>query len=149
MRRTLLLVGLSLLLLAGCAGSDDKGYKVAMLVMPDGHPQAGREAFVNLGCPACHSVTWDEEMQKPVAAVDAPELDKVVARTSAGMLATAIVCPSHYVPWETKEKTGSELSPMGEFTEAMTVQELIDVVAYLKAQQEAAGAPSDDLPPQP
>jgi len=139
MRRTLFLVGLSLLLLAGCSGSDsDKGYKVAMLVMPDGHPEAGREAFVSLGCHSCHSVTWDDEMQKPVAAVDAPELDKVVARTSAGMLATAIVCPSHYVPWETQEKTGSELSPMGEFTEAMTVQELIDVVAYLKAQQEAA-----------
>jgi len=50
MRRTLFLVGLSLLLLAGCEGSDEKGYKVAMLVMPDGHygygfPIGGVAAF--------------------------------------------------------------------------------------------------------
>ena len=63
MRRTLLIVGLGLSLLAGCAGSDgDKGYRVAMLVMPDGDPVAGREALLKYDCHSCHTVSWDEEV---------------------------------------------------------------------------------------
>lgn len=134
MRPTLLLVGLGVALAAGCVGSDrGHGYEVTMLVLPDGHAEAGREAFVGLGCTSCHQVAWEKDLPVPVAAVKAPELGETTAATSPGMLATAIIAPSHYVPAEIRKATEDHGSPMGDFTEAMTVRQLIDVVAYLKS----------------
>lgn len=150
MRRTLLLIALGALLIAGCVGGDrGDGYDVTMLVMPSGHADAGRAAFVELGCSSCHAVSWETELPRPVGAAHAPEIGKSVAATSPGMLVTAIIAPSHYVSPAVRETAEGELSPMGDFTESMTVRQLIDIVAYLKSKGQpdpVAAAQLRDMP---
>jgi hypothetical protein len=104
-----------------------------MVVMPDGHADAGRAAFVGLGCTSCHAVAWASDLPAPVVDVGAPVLGKSVAGTSPGMIATAIIAPSHYVPKAIRTASGEDVSPMGDYSDAMTVRQLVDVVAYLKS----------------
>ena len=56
MQRTLLLVALAASLALACTQSPDgTEYQVTMLMLPEGQPEAGREAFVSFGCVACHA----------------------------------------------------------------------------------------------
>ena len=45
---------------------------------------------------------------------------------------TAIIVPSHNIPADLQAATEDDLSPMGDYTEVMTVRQLADVVAYLR-----------------
>jgi hypothetical protein len=64
------------------------------------------------------------------------------ARTD-GELAGAIVHPSYRlaVGYEREAVTSGGLSRMGDFTEAMTVRELIDLVAFLQSRHEIVNPP--------
>ena len=112
--------------------------------LPDGDPVAGQAAFVDLKCNACHRV----------AGVDlpAPVADPVVpvslggrtprARTD-GELVGAIVDPSHKLaPGYPKANLKSgDLSRMGDFSDVMTVRQLIDIVGFLQAHYEVVPPP--------
>ena len=102
-------------------------YAVTTMALPAGDPEPGRHAFLELGCASCHRVAWDETM---------PEL-----------VATSIIAPSHFVSPRIEPVEG-RLSPMADFSETMTVRQLIDVVAYLRAggEQVAAAYRQEDLP---
>jgi mono/diheme cytochrome c family protein len=102
------------------------------IAMPPGDPAAGREVFLELSCTTCHAVAG-EDFPAPVAHHAGPELAAAVGGLSAGRIASSIVAPSHQVPPETLEMMEGDLSPMGDFTEAMTVRQLIDLVAYLES----------------
>lgn len=134
MLRRLTLLGCVVLLVAGCTTGDGNDYEIATLVMPEGDPDAGREAFLELGCASCHAVGWEPEFPAPLSANPGPQLDRALTMQTAGGLATSIIVPSHYVPAEFRRTTGGQLSPMADFTETMTVRQLIDVVSYLRAQ---------------
>lgn len=45
--------------------------------------------------------------------------------------ASSIVAPSHEIGPEARKMMEGELSPMGDFSDAMSVRQLIDLVAYL------------------
>ncbi|MGD2063735.1 MAG: c-type cytochrome [Nitrospirota bacterium] len=117
------------LMSAGSAAAGGETHS-AKLTLPDGDPVAGRQAFRDLRCYACHSVAGDADMPKPYSANRGPEIGPRQASQTPEMLADSIISPSHVLP--PGEKGGS--SPMGNYRSTMTVEQLIDVVAYMRGQ---------------
>lgn len=121
-------------LAAGACG----GRKSAIgLRLPDGSPEAGQQAFVDLKCNSCHRVAG-VVLPDPVA-------DPIVPVTLGGAwpyertdgeLLTAIVNPSHTIAagFPSALLTTGTHSRMGEYADVMTVKQLIDIVAFLHAR---------------
>jgi mono/diheme cytochrome c family protein len=107
--------------------------------LPQGDVERGQAAFVELQCHACHTVSGIE-LPEITAEVDTRvQLGGKVPRISTyGELVTSVINPSHklasgYAP-ETVA-TGGE-SKMTNYNEALTVQQLIDIVAFLQSKYE-------------
>ena len=147
LRKVLLFVSGALSCLA-CAPSavETPEYKATMLILPEGQPEAGREAFVSLGCTSCHTVAWDEDLPAPVSASPGPELGLDVAKLGPGSLATSIVVPSHQVAEKYRSPTGGDVSRMTDYSRVMTIRQLADIVAYLERQGLETQAKSGQTP---
>jgi mono/diheme cytochrome c family protein len=116
-----------------------KGWKFAL---PPGSAQAGRKIFADFECFKCHEVRGEAF---PAPRTDkggvGPELAKMASMHPAEYFAEAIVNPDASVAWRIKhhkaEKEGylgpDGKSKMPSYNGAMTIQQLIDVVAYLKS----------------
>ena len=126
---TIMIGAATCLIAVGSAAAGGETHS-AKLTLPGGDPVAGRQAFSDLKCYACHSVAGDADMPKPYSANRGPEIGSRQASQTAEMLADSIISPSHVLP--PGEKGSS--SPMGNYRSTMTVQQLIDVVAYIRAQ---------------
>ncbi len=107
------------------------------IVLPAGDPAAGRLAFLEHGCDACHRVTDDADFQTQ-SSDRAPELDPAALRAQGyGAVASSIIAPAH--------RSSALASPSDEATEMplvnerLTVAEWIDLVHYLLAE-------ADDTP---
>ena len=113
----------------------DEGMEPARgFFLPKGDPAAGRAAFEKLKCFTCHQVEGDAAFAPPTAERKAPTLGTRQGHYSRGWIANSIVSPSHTIVWDSDGKAdNSELSRMGDFTEVMTVRELINLVAYIKS----------------
>lgn len=105
-----------------------------ILVVPVGDPLAGRQAFINLSCTSCHAVLGDPSLPSPTSADRGPTFGPAQAQQQLGRLVTSIVSPSHSIPIEIRARLEEQVSPMGDFSDRMTVRQLIDLVAYLRAQ---------------
>ena len=116
-----------------------RGWRFAL---PAGSPQAGRKAFADFECFKCHAVQG-EEFPAPKADQGGvgPALAGMGAMHPAEYFAEAIINPNASVGWRIKhhkeEKKGylgtDGKSRMPSYNGAMSVQQLIDVVAYLKS----------------
>jgi L-cysteine S-thiosulfotransferase len=102
--------------------------------LPDGDVARGRAAFVELKCNACHRVAG-MDLPPPVAAPPVPvvlggEYPRV---RSDGELVTEIINPSHHIvpAVDMTRVTSGGGSRMADYGEAMTVRQLIDLVAFL------------------
>lgn len=104
--------------------------------LPPGDAAQGRVAFTELRCHACHQVAG-VDLPAPTADPVVPvQLGGVVpAFRTDGELVTAIVNPSHRLApgYERGLVRAGGLSRMGDFSEAMTVRQLVDVVAFLQS----------------
>ncbi len=134
-RFVLMIVLASVLMLGGCdreARMASQGFR-----LPDGDPQAGREAFIYMQCHQCHTI---EGMELPIIpGQDPPYVElggKVTAVKTYGQLITAIIYPSHKLANGYAEDVVSEdgASNMYIYNEHMTVQELIDIVMFLQPE---------------
>jgi len=134
MQRVILLVTLGTLSMLACAQYESDDYQATMLLLPEGEPDAGRTAFLSLGCASCHTVAWDPDLPAPVSATPGPQLGLDVDKIGPGGLATSIVAPSHKVAEEYRRQAGSARSPMTDYTRTMTIRQLADLVAYLQRQ---------------
>ena len=104
-------------------------------VLPEGDIAAGKAAFVEMGCIQCHSV-WDVDLPLPEKA---PTEGLVVlgggrnlAKTY-GQLVTSIMHPSaemHLAEGHYVDSNGASMMP--DYTSQMTVEQLVDIVAFLK-----------------
>jgi L-cysteine S-thiosulfotransferase len=127
------------LFLASCAclacGAGRKGSSGFRL--PDGDPERGRMVFVANRCHDCHTVAG-ENFPAPVAepAVPVQLGGEVPVAITDGDLMTSVVYPSHRraARAEPAALVSGKLSRMGDFSEAMTVRDLIDLVAYLQSR---------------
>lgn len=111
--------------------------------LPDGDPVRGREAFVALRCSSCHEVAGlEDELPRPVATpATGVELGGLAMREpSDGELVTSIVNPSRhlYPAGEAERITSGSGSRMANLNESMSVQNLIDIVAFLHERYETA-----------
>ena len=116
------------------------GYDTVVLSLPRGATGAGRQAFVDLKCTACHRVTGEPDLPAPVSANPGPDLGAGLASRPSGVVATAIVAPSHAMSVDTGAEVRAGvtgvLSPMGDYSESMTVRQLLDLIAYLQSAQQ-------------
>jgi mono/diheme cytochrome c family protein len=105
-----------------------------MLMLPEGRPDAGRDAFVALGCASCHTVAGDSDLPAPVSASLGPELGVHVATLGRGSIATSVIAPNHKVARKYRAATEGGSSPMADYSAVMTVRQLADIVAYIERQ---------------
>lgn len=124
----------ALVSLAGCAGDARSGHG---LRLPDGDPEAGRRAFVELRCHVCHTAPGVDAKFEGTAAASVPLGGPVTRVQSYGELVTAIINPSHRIVLKVPQAPAGpgEASPMelARLNEHLTVQQLVDLVAFLQS----------------
>lgn len=109
------------------------------LRLPDGDPARGERTFASLGCFGCHVIAGEESSSKPeglaVTVVLGGRVDHIETH---GELVTSIINPSHGFPRRYPREAILEegLSKMTNFNDAMTVEQLIDLTAYLQSKYE-------------
>ncbi len=139
---------LAAILTTACAPAATSGLG---FTLPAGEPQAGRAAFVRLGCNSCHTVRGSPELRQ---GVDEPEMTVPLGGTTVrietyGQLVTSIINPSHRISQryldEVVEKGGA--SRMRNYNEVMTVAELADLVVFLQDQYDVSKPEETVYPP--
>jgi mono/diheme cytochrome c family protein len=104
-----------------------KGWKFSF---PDGDPKAGKTVFMNMQCYSCHAIQIPGEKLPSGAGGVGPELTgysalpKEYVAESIIRAHTVVAAPGYTV----KEGKAS----MGNYNHFMTIQEMIDIVAFLK-----------------
>lgn len=94
--------------------------------LPKGDPAKGKAVFEKFECHYCHEVRGENF---PSPTENAPELSQMSGLHPVEFFAESILNPNAVVPKSYRETDGT--SPMTNFTAKMTVQELIDVSAYV------------------
>jgi mono/diheme cytochrome c family protein len=107
--------------------------------LPDGNADRGLQAFTNLQCHACHSVEGLDIEFTGSGAASVMLGGKVSHVKTYGELVTSIINPSHkiaprYAQGTVTSDDGESLMSLAYINEIMTVQQLIDVVAFLEAR---------------
>ena len=131
------------LLAAGCDSNLKSGHR---LHLPQGNAENGKAAFIVLKCVECHSVVG-VDLPKPTAA---PEkvvvLGGDVARLrTIGDLLTSIIHPAYALSEKMPRPAapGTAKSPMPVVNDIMTVEQLIDLVAFLQPRYSKLPPPTD------
>jgi hypothetical protein len=119
-------------ILQGCVGPESAfGFR-----LPAGDEEAGRRAFGSLQCNACHSITGVEAPAESAIDVTVTLGGDVSRVKTYGELVTAIINPSHKLAPGYRDEDvsadGESLMASTHLNQVMTVQELIDIVAYLQ-----------------
>jgi hypothetical protein len=138
--KTLLLV-LAGVLVAGCGQKSGFGFR-----LPDGDSTRGREAFVALRCNACHHVEGLDLPHQGAGVADVALGGQTIRVKSYGELVTSIINPSHriapgYPESRITSPDGRSLMELAYLNEVMTVQQLIDLVAFLQSRYELVPPP--------
>ena len=123
------------------AGGVPPGWR---FTLPPGDPAAGRRAFVELKCYACHAIRGEQFPLKPgESATAGPELTGMGGQHPAEYLAESVINPNAVLVEGPGWIGGDGRSIMPPYRD-MTVGQLIDLVAYLKTLtgQEAEQAPA-------
>jgi L-cysteine S-thiosulfotransferase len=132
--RTLLVV-LFAFALSGCAPGPESG---AGFRLPAGNTEHGLQAFTDLQCNACHVVEGLELPYRGTMAANVTLGGEVTRVRTYGELVTSIINPSHRIapgyPAEEVTVDGESLMASAALNEVMTVQQLIDLVAFLEAR---------------
>ena len=101
----------------------------------NGDPDRGRAAFVELECHRCHSVKGAD---LPAPSAPAETMLALGGRVhevrTDGYLVTSIIHPSHRKRYPASVRP--DLADMPDYTEAVTVRQLVDLVAFLQAHYE-------------
>lgn len=129
----------ALAMLAGCGGR----HSPAGFRLPEnGDVERGKTAFVELGCHQCHPVAGVDLPQPPGDSEVSLQLGgRVYEVRTDGYLVTSIIHPSHRIR-RLPDIPSSAESPMPDYTEQMTVRQLIDIVALLQSRYEVEPPPT-------
>lgn len=125
---------LVLVTLTACSGINKA--PPSEFALPEGNYDRGQSTFVALACHDCHSAAGVDQ-HKPENANVSFALGGESARvTTYAELMTSIINPSHRLshrlPLEESSVNGE--SKMKNYNEVMTVQQMVDLVAYLQPQ---------------
>ncbi len=115
-----------------------KGWK---FTWPKGDPAKGREAFAKLECYSCHEVKG-ETFKAPGDKENAgPELSAMAPLHEAEYFGEAIINPSAQIEKGKGYEAADGSSRMPSFNHLVTVEEVVDLVAYLRALQPPTKSP--------
>jgi mono/diheme cytochrome c family protein len=117
--------------MAGCSTARDeaRGFRLAR----QGDMQRGKAAFVQFGCNECHEVTGASNLPSPT--IQRVVLGgSVLKAPSDGYVVTAIINPAYHAAAYSAKSASAGRTPMPEFASRMTVQQLTDIVVYLKSR---------------
>ena len=106
---------------------------------PQGDPVKGREVFVKLECYSCHEVAG-EKFSAPTGDIG-PELSVMGPLHHVAYFAETIINPNAAIEPGKGYEAADGSSKMPSYNELVTVQEVIDLVAYLKGLKPTAAAP--------
>src|SRR5262245_48784435 len=109
---------------------------------PAGDPRKGRDAFVRFECYSCHEVQGEQFPALGSRETLGPELSRMGPLHEAEYFAEAIVNPSAVIEPGRGYEAADSSSKMASYNDSMTVQELIDLVAYLRALRPPAAPPA-------
>jgi len=124
---------LALVTLTACSGIKEPPREFAL---PEGDYERGQSTFIALACHQCHSAAGVDQ-HKPENASVSLELGGESPRiTTYAELITSIINPSHRLSHRLtlEESSVDGKSKMKSYNEVMTVQQLVDLVAYLQPQ---------------
>jgi len=135
-RKAIPAVGVAAFCLSFCAPPEKSpsGFR-----LPEGDVQAGQGAFLELQCNACHQVRG-LDLPGPVAEPPVPVAlgGTVDYQPTDGRFVTSIINPSHKLargyPKENIKSGG--ISRMADYSDVMTVRQLVDLVAFLHSRYE-------------
>jgi len=142
MKKNILLLALTAMLpLTAC----DYGPKSSVgFSLPDGDIAVGQENFLKFKCNDCHSVGGRDELRAGMTPMMTVPLGGMTPRIATyGQLVTSIINPSHNISQKYKVTpfVENDQSKMRNYNDVMTVQELIDTVAFLQSQYELKSFP--------
>jgi len=103
--------------------------------LPDGDIEEGKATYTRLACNECHRITgieWKGGRDNLNIYLGGD----VSRKKSYGELVTSVINPSHKIAWRYKQETSTVegISNMKNYNEIMTVQELVDIVAFLQSE---------------
>jgi len=107
---------------------------------PQGDPVKGREVFVKLECYSCHAIQG-EQFPAPSGDVG-PELAAMAALHEAAYFAEAIINPNTVIEPDKGYEAADGASKMPSYNDLVTIQEVVDLVAYLKGLKPIIDAPT-------
>jgi cytochrome c len=132
---SLVLAGMSSAASAPAAPKVPQGWK---FTFPDGDVKAGKTVFLNMKCYSCHAIDIPGEKLPPSRSKGAgPELTSYSALPNE-YLAESII-KRHTIVAAPGYTVKEGRAAMGEYNHFLTVQELVDLVAFLKQGTKAAG----------
>jgi len=121
--------------------------KAWKLAWPQGDPGRGREVFLNLECYRCHEVRGQAFPAPDDPEKIGPELSVMGPAHEAEYFLEAIVNPSATLDKGKGYEAADGSSKMPSFNEVLTVQELTDLVAFLKSLRPPAPARAGSASP--
>jgi len=128
-----------LLALAACGPESPLGFS-----LPDGDADRGQQAFLDLRCNSCHGVEGLEITYREGLAHVTLGGPTTHIKTN-GELVSSIINPSHRIapryPEEQVTVNGESLMSVAYLNDVMTVQQLIDLVAFLRSTYELTPPP--------
>jgi cytochrome c1 len=108
--------------------------------LPRGDARKGREVFEKLECFSCHEVKGERFPAPTGGANLGPELAAMAGAHPPEFFAEAILNPGAVIDKGHGYEAADGSSRMPQFNDSLTVQELIDLVAYLTSLKPPAGA---------
>jgi len=120
------------------SGGAPKGWK---FLVPPGDAAKGREVFATMECFACHEVKGEAFPQNAKRGHGTgPELTGMGSHHPAEYFAESIMNPNRVIVQGAGYTGADGLSTMPSYGDTMTLQQLVDVVAYLKSLRGGMGA---------
>lgn len=124
-----------LLVVTACAPDPKSG---SGFRLPDGNADAGKKAFVDLGCHVCHQLDGIDAKFEGTPAARVRLGGETTRVRTYGDLVTSIINPSHrlaagYAP-EVVAPEGKSLMETARLNDRMTVRQLTDLVAFLQSK---------------
>ena len=113
-----------------------KGWK---FTWPKGDPVKGRAVFSKLECYSCHEVRGERFPAPKEKEKVGPELSMMGPLHDVDYFAEAIINPSAVIETGKGYQGPDGSSKMPSFNDSLTVQELIDLVAFLRAMKPPSG----------
>lgn len=115
--------------------------------LPEGDIEKGVMTYKKLACNECHSISNIEwKGGKDNLRIELG--GEVGTQKTYGDLVTSVINPSHRVAPRYREKTSAQgdLSKMKNYNEVLTVEELINLVAFLQSEYHIVSPPTRYTP---